>query len=133
MIVAVILAVSVASERLVEIIKNYVPYLSTKKLDDANKEARRAAAIQLIAIAANVFTALLCWPALSKVVPATWGSIPVVLALGFLASGGSAFWNSIQTYLLKLKDIEAAAAKTAQKALREDTAIQKPIDFKIVA
>lgn len=34
----------------------------------------------------------------------------VILALGLLASGGSAFWNSVLEYLLKAKDFQANKA-----------------------
>jgi hypothetical protein len=80
-----------------------------------------------------MFTSLLSWPVLVKFAPAAWSTLAVILALGFLASGGSASWNSIQTYILKLKDIESAAAKTARKALREGASVEKPASFKVVA
>jgi hypothetical protein len=42
--------------------------------------------------------------------------VPSLIALGFLASGGSGLWNSILTYLLQVKDIkEGLAAITAKK------------------
>jgi hypothetical protein len=136
-VVAVIIAISVASERLAEIIKGVVPALNTKRVDNSRAEEKRAAKVRVLAVGTSIFTALLCWAALARLVPTleptSWAALPAILALGFLASGGSAFWNSILTYILKLKDIEAVAAKTAQRALREEAAVQKPVDFKIVA
>ena len=131
-IVAVIIALSVASERLVEIIKGCSSYLNTK-LDDTKEEGKRAAAVQAIAVAASIFTALLCWPVLTRFVPVAWSTLPVILALGFLASGGSAFWNSVQTYLLRIKDVQTAAARTAEKASRQGAPVEKEVKLKIVA
>ena len=34
----------------------------------------------------------------------------LVLAVGILASGGSGFWNSIQSYLLAIKEIKKQKA-----------------------
>jgi hypothetical protein len=113
-IVAVIVALSVASERLVEIIKSFSEWLNTKQKDDF-AEGKRTAAIQAIAVGASIVTAFACWPLLTKFVPVTYSSIPVVLALGLLASGGSGFWNSIQTYVLGLKDVQAATAAAVRK------------------
>ncbi len=98
-IIAVIIALSVASERLVEIIKGWIPYLN-KKFGDTPKdywhsEDVRKALIQLMAVVGGIVTALLASPAISILLP-EWTTTPHVLALGLLASGGSGFWNSIQ-------------------------------------
>jgi drug/metabolite transporter (DMT)-like permease len=116
--VAVILALSVASERFVEIVKGLIPFLNGKS-DDPKKEGWRTAGLQVMAVVAGIVTTLLCQPALTKVVPETWSTFPGILALGLLASGGSGFWNSIQSYVLGLKDVQAVDAKKAQKTLRE--------------
>jgi len=53
-----------------------------------------------------------------------WG----ILALGLLASGGSGFWNSVATYVLKVKDIRAADAERAEmkrQAAAERAAAQR--------
>ena len=101
-IVALLVALSVAAERLVEIIKGFVPWLEKKK-DDESKEGRRKSALQGLAVLAGIGTALLAWPVIKDIVPGSgfWDSIKGVLALGFLASGGSGFWNSIATKEMK--------------------------------
>jgi hypothetical protein len=107
--VALLIALSVASERLVEIVKGWIPYLNRKfevtpKRTPKNKkeyfesEGVRKAIIQLMAVAA----ALLARPAIVKVLPA-WDSTSHFLALGLLSSGGSGFWNSIQNSVLQMK------------------------------
>jgi len=125
-IVAVILALSVASERLVEIVKGLIPALNGRS-EDPRKEGLRTSAVQGMAIVAGIVTALLCQPALSKVVPQTWSTFPGILAVGLLASGGSGFWNSIQSYVLGLKDVQAATVTTAAKALKTEIPSREPI------
>jgi hypothetical protein len=120
------LSTSVASERLVEIIKGLSKFLNTKS-DDPKIEGRRKSALQFMAVVASIVTALLCQPALTRVVPETWSTFPGILALGLLASGGSGFWNSIMTYVLRLKDVQSAAADTAEKALKAPSPAPGPI------
>jgi hypothetical protein len=103
-VVAVLVALSVASERLVEIIKGIIPFLGNKN-DDPTKEGWRKAILQFMAVVAGIVTALLSQSAIQGILP-KWGEFPEILALGLLASGGSGFWNSINTYVLKLKDIK---------------------------
>lgn len=117
-IVSLILALSIASERLVEIIKGLIPFLN-KENDDAIKEGWRRAALHILAVVAGIVTALLARP----IIPAdvSTPSDAGILALGFLASGGAAFWNSVLTYLLKIKDIKELKVKEKKKALGEPT------------
>jgi len=39
-----------------------------------------------------------------------------ILGLGLLASGGSGFWNSVLTYVTKVKDIKTVEADAKKKA-----------------
>lgn len=104
-IVALLIALSIASERLVEITKGCLPSLSKAKEDSA-EEGRRRAAIQLIAVAAGIATTFLAAPALPEnTIPDNWLS---KLAIGLLASGGSGFWNSIQGYVAQAKEVKKA-------------------------
>ena len=100
--VSLIAALSIASERLVEIIKGYCPYLDQQK-EDPKEEGKRRSNLQMLAVASGIVTALLARdyvpPQLSD--PSKGWSI---IGLGLLASGGSGFWNAILTYLLKVKD-----------------------------
>jgi hypothetical protein len=133
-VVGLLAALSVASERLVEIVKGLVPWLNTDKTEgtsptDDNKrsEGRRRAALQILAVVAGCITAWLAWPAVSTAL--TQASIADgdktlwILSLGLLASGGSAFWNSVLTYLLNVKNLKELAVKTeaAKQSQREIT------------
>ena len=108
-LVAVLIALSVASERLVEIIKGFSSWLNDKK-DDPNKERLRKVSLQLLAVLAGLITAILTRPAIQQVLP-QWTQFPEVFALGLLASGGSGFWNSFNSYVLELKNLQKAIAK----------------------
>jgi len=111
-IVSLIAALSVASERLVEIVKGFIPspWLKTEN-PSVVQEGVRQAVLQGLAVCAGIATA---WFA-SAAIPANVG-IPNdwtgKLALGLLASGGSGFWNSILTYAKSAKDIKASEAET---------------------
>ena len=104
-IVTLLITLSIASERLVEIVKGTLPFLN-KENPDSTKEGWRRAVLQAMAVGAGIVTALLARPVISDVVPGAWASVPGLLALGLLASGGSGLWNSILGYLLRVKDIK---------------------------
>lgn len=104
-IVGLLIALSVATERLVEIIKGIVPFLNEQH-DNPTRESWRKAVLQAIAIVAGIITALLARPAISDIVSGPWNTFPGLIALGLLASGGSGFWNSVLTYVLMVKDIK---------------------------
>jgi hypothetical protein len=108
-IVTLILALSVASERLVEIIKGIIPWLD-KKNDDATKEGWRRAILQSLAVGSGILTALLGSDYLPEGVTKPT-ELWQILGLGLLASGGSGFWNSILDYFSGLKDLKNAEAK----------------------
>lgn len=110
--VTLILALSVASERLVEIVKGVVPWLD-KEWDEY--ESFRRALLQVLAVVAGVLTASLSAPYLPATLsdPST-GGISLV-GLGLLASGGSGFWNSVLTYMSSLKNLKKAEATSAAK------------------
>lgn len=114
-IISLLVPLSLASERLVEIVKGIVPWLGLQK-DDAIEEGRRNSALQLLAVAAGITTALLARDAIGPMLPTNWNSGRGLLALGLLASGGSGLWNSVLTYVLKLKDIK----KLEAEALKND-------------
>ena len=115
-IVGLLVALSVASERLVEIIKGVIPWL-TGKHEDKTKEGWRRALNQLLAVGAGILTAYVARPVIPlEALPAT--NTLAIIALGLLASGGSGFWNAVLTYVLQLKDIQEAAAKQAREAAK---------------
>ena len=113
-IVSVLVALSVASERLVEIIKGLVSFLNQEN-SDKKKEGWRRAALQALAVLAGIITALLAQPAIKGVVPGLSEHWTGIVALGLLSSGGSGFWNAILTYVLNVKDIKEALAMKEQK------------------
>jgi hypothetical protein len=113
-IVGLLIALSVASERLVEIVKGMIPRLNGKS-EVPWKEGVRRTVLQVLAVVAGIITAFLARPTIpTEVLPATNDS--AILALGLLASGGSGFWNSVLTYVLKAKDIKEVEAIAARKA-----------------
>ena len=115
-IVGLLIALSVASERLVEIVKGAIPPLNREN-KDTRKEGWRRAVLQALAVVAGIVTAFLARPAIpAGVLPAeATGDWPII-ALGLLASGGSGFWNSVLGYVGNVKDIKKLTADEMKKA-----------------
>ncbi len=109
-VVTVLVALSVASERLVEIIKGLFPTLNTEN-PDPTKEGWRKAGLQAMAVAAGIITAWVARPALPADLSPAWTTFPGILGLGLLASGGSGFWNSVLAYFLALKELKKAEVR----------------------
>lgn len=122
-LVSLILALSVASERLVEIVKGFIPPLNnaiavTDDPKSKNEEARRQAYLQILAVIAGVFTAFMARDYIPKEIAApteTWK----IIGMGLLASGGSGFWNSVLTYVTKVKDLKKVEAEEAKRAVEK--------------
>lgn len=108
-VVTLLIALSIASERLVEIVKNFFPFLSQQQPKVAD-ESRRKLILHLLAVVAGCVSAWLAWPVAKDILSqaAIAHQWSVILALGALASGGSGFWNTILTYLLNLKNLKRA-------------------------
>jgi len=106
-IISLLVALSIASERLVDIIKGLIPWLNQPRPKSV-EEGWRKAALQLLAVAAGITTAWLANPVVPDFIPHDFVG---KLALGLLASGGSGFWNSILAYVTKAKDLKAAEAE----------------------
>ncbi|MGB0563772.1 MAG: hypothetical protein ACPGVO_18530 [Spirulinaceae cyanobacterium] len=116
-IVGIITALSIASERLVEIIQGFVPILNVKQTDP-KKEARRRAVLQLLAVGSGIATAFLAQdylPPEMNIASNNWN----ILGLGLLASGGSGFWHTVLTYFAKVKDIKTLEAEAIKRASQE--------------
>jgi hypothetical protein len=113
-IIALLIALSVASERLVEITKGLVPFLSQEN-PHARKECLRIAFLQILAVIAGIVTTLLARPAIEGVVTKPFQSTTGMLALGLLASGGSGLWKSVSSYVSNVKDIKKAEAQKEKK------------------
>jgi O-antigen/teichoic acid export membrane protein len=121
-VVSVLIVLSVSAERLVEIVKGLIPFLS-KENEDADKERWRKLVLQVLAVVAGILTAFLAEPLLpdevKKNLHLTTSSI---VALGFLSSGGSGFWNGILGYLKGIKDIKQVQAADARTAVARGNA-----------
>jgi hypothetical protein len=111
--VTLLVALSVATERLVAIVKNIIPWLNNKN-EDAKQEGFRRAVLHVLAFFGGIATALLAKPAVSAVLSDSLNSIWGYIALGLLASGGSGFWNSFLSYILEVKNIKAGTADAIQ-------------------
>ena len=112
-LVSLILALSVASERLVEIVKGVFPFLNNENTN-MMLEGWRRAALHALAVLSGIVTAYMA----SDYIPVgTAGPVKEVgvVGLGLLASGGSSFWNSIATYVLKIKDLKKIEVEDRRK------------------
>lgn len=115
-LVPILLAIALASERLIAILKTIIPPLAEQQTTpagevDLKQDKGRRLTLQLLAIVTSyvsVGLAFNTWSPLSTPI----ADIPVsVLALTLLGSGGSAFWSSVMGYVKAVKDI-----KTTQRA-----------------
>jgi hypothetical protein len=104
-IISTLIVLSIASERLVEIVKGFIPALD-KETNNPRKESRRKAYLQMLAVIAGIFTAFLARAALGTSVPEAWNTTTGVFALGLLASGGSGLWNSVLGYANEVKKLK---------------------------
>jgi hypothetical protein len=124
-VVTLIIALSVATERFVEIVKGVVPWLSLENTDP-RAEARRRAALQFLAVVGGVVISALAWPITRQIIP-DGQQFSLVLALGLLASGGSGFWNSILGYVTNLKNLQDATVQQVRKgAIPSPLALSQP-------
>ena len=116
-LVGLLVALSAASERLVDIIKGFISPLQKpvppNTLTPA-QEGRRKAIIQFMAVVAGIATTGLSWPIIGDMFPDSGRStLLVIVGLGFLVSGGSGLWNSVLSYLLAIKDLKKKQLKEA--------------------
>ena len=111
--VSILITLSIASERLVEIIKGLIYPLDQESPNPVNESLRRAL-IQILAVLSGIFTA---WMASFIPDSGIQNNYFAIAAFGLLASGGSAFWNSILEYLLKVKDLKEVKVEK-EKALK---------------
>jgi hypothetical protein len=104
-LVQLLVALSIASERLVEIIKGFVPFL-TETIPNSKLEGRRRSILHILAVISGIVTAFLARSLVDDIVPAEWDHPTGYLALGLLAAGGSGFWNGILSYVLEVKNLK---------------------------
>ena len=86
-------ALGVATERVTEVIKGFVPWLASEQKGTA-EELRKA----VIHILAFVIGSVLAWQTYGQL-PASWGvpagGFATYFLFGAMASGGSGLWNSV--------------------------------------
>ena len=96
-LVGFLAALSVATERVTEIIKG-LPVLSAwlgKEQDSATSEQLRKAVIHVIAVLVGTLFAWLVKDQLPANFPIKITDFPTALVFGAITSGGSAMWNSV--------------------------------------
>ncbi len=123
--VTAIIALSVAVERVVEIVKGIVVWLDKEK-DDPKAEARRRALLQGLAAGAGVLVSILAWPVTRTLLPETANPASMIVAFGLLASGGSGFWNAVLGYFVSLKALKSATAAAAKQEATLTGALPRP-------
>ncbi len=121
-LIALIIVLSVASERFVEIVKGFSEFLDTTHTDDPRRERLRKMSLHLLAVIAGVGIAALTWPIVATVLADTPNvaadrDVGTIVALGLLASGGSAFWNTMLSYAVNLKDLKRTEARERKTQL----------------
>ena len=95
--IAFVAGLSVATERVTEILKGYLGKLAFEREDDPKAEERRKARIQILAI---VVGAVLSFVTYQQIQPAlklpadAWSRVAICIVFGAMASGGSGLWNS---------------------------------------
>lgn len=122
-ILALSVALSIASERLVEVVKGLVPWLNEVQALP-RMERRRKLVLQVMAVVAGVVTAYLASDAFGNVLPKTLteSRITAVLGLGLLASGGSGLWNALLGYALQVKDLKKTLVQETRERQLHDPA-----------
>jgi undecaprenyl pyrophosphate phosphatase UppP len=103
--IQILIALSVASERLVEIIKGFWPFLS-KTNANVTREGWRRAILHVLGVISGIVTALLAQQWVGDTFPEGWNTPFALIVIGLLVSGGSGFWNAILSYLLQVKNLK---------------------------
>ncbi|MBJ6611383.1 MAG: hypothetical protein JG718_13565 [Candidatus Thiothrix moscowensis] len=111
--IGMMVALSIAAERGVEITKGVIPALGMARTDPKQEKLRKAM-LQLLAVGSGIGVTFLASPMLAESLPTHWNTTTGMVVIGLLASGGSGFWNAILSYLLQLKDIRT---QTVQQLL----------------
>lgn len=131
--VTVLLALSVASERLVELVKGMFPSLNGQK-PEADVERKRQLIIHWMSLGASFVVVFLAQDYIIETLhlgkSTDWSYLPLgpgqFVVFSILSSGGSSVWNSILTYLLSLKNLKRQDAETSQKVGNTDLAKSLP-------
>jgi hypothetical protein len=127
-VVTLIIAVSAATERIVEVLKGLLASFKSftfgvwlnKQDTDETGETRRQLILHVLAAVFGVLTAYLARKAIEGGLSTDTAKVTDdnvcgwIWLIGICSSGGSSFWNSILGYLTKVKDVKAQDAAQAQ-------------------
>lgn len=130
-VITLLIALSVATERFVEIIKNLWPWLDAHQ-EDPRAEGRRRAALQGLAVVGGVAITVLAGPVVGEVMPGETRWLTLV-GLGLLASGGSGFWNSMLTYVVSLKELKRVEVRDRTAPPAEVQVTPQPLEGELRA
>jgi hypothetical protein len=114
-----VLGVSVAVERVTEILKQMIPLLA-KERSDENAENRRRASLQILSA---VVGTVIAWQGQLQLAGHSGGV--VYLLIGAMSSGGSAFWNHALDAVRASKVTREAIAEEAETRVKELKAVAK--------
>jgi hypothetical protein len=130
--VTVLLALSVASERLVELIKGFSEHLTGKKVE-AGVERKRQLQIHGLSLLTSAIVVWLSQDYIVATLKLTNWNVPQATAFTILASGGSSMWNSILSYLLSIKNLKQQDVVTGEKVGNADLAKGLPVSMPTIA
>jgi len=117
-IIALLGAMSLSVERVVEIIKSMIPFLAAQQTD-IKKERWRRTILHFLAAIVGAVIALVAQeqiqPLLSNIFTKTGEiGVPGCIILGLLASGGSGFWNQSLGIVEEIKKAKKLQVKKLQ-------------------
>lgn len=105
-VIVVLVLISLAAERIVEIAKGIFPSLGVKS-DVATEEGKRTAKILALAVVCGIAITFVTQSYLVLFIPEDWAEKSLWwLVLGVLSAGGSSFLNSILGAVKKLKPVK---------------------------
>ncbi len=115
-------AVSLSSERAVEMIKKIVPGLG-KQHSDESVERWRKLALRLITIIVGGFIAMAAGEQISQALPDILGQTGVgykeAVIIGLFSAGGSDMWSQALGYVNRVKDLKKLDLAEARKQLEQ--------------
>ncbi len=115
-LIAIIGVMSISVERIVEILKNMIPFLASERKDEEHERIRKVL-LHLLAAAAGTAVAYCAQgqiqPLLSNIFrnPGVIG-LPGCVLIGFLTSGSSGFWNQSMSILEEIKKQKKVSKKS---------------------
>ena len=118
-VIALLGALSISVERVVEIIKSMVPFLAEESRDK-NKERYRRASLHLLAAIVGMVIAYIARAQIQPLLAPMFKSaevleIPSCIIIGLLASGGSGFWNQSMGIVEEIKQAKKLDIKKKKR------------------